>query len=102
LRNIQVIDGASNCVYDIFSAADDEFTLIFPEGEDIAFIDEVMSRGGSEELDRAFKKIWKRRVAKHDAMGIHGILFYEMEHKKACYPTRRDEEAVNPGGSKLR
>jgi hypothetical protein len=102
LKNIQVIDGAVNSVYDVFSATDDEFSLIFPEGEDIAFIVEVMSRGASQELDRAFKKIWKRRIAKRDAMGIHGILFYELEHKKAYYPTRRDEEAINPSGSKLR
>jgi hypothetical protein len=102
LKNIQVIDGAVNSVYDVFSVTDDEFSLIFPEGEDIAFIDEVMSRGASQELDRAFNNIWKRRIAKRNAMGIHGILFYELEHKKAYYPTRRDEEAVNPGGSRLR
>jgi hypothetical protein len=76
--------------------------LIFPEGQDIAFIDEVLSRGDSQQLDYAFKNIWKRRIAKRDAMGIHGILFYELEHKKVYYPTRRDEEAINPGGSKLR
>jgi hypothetical protein len=35
-------------------------------------------------------------------MGIHGLLFYELEGKKQYYPTRRDEEAENPGGSKLR
>jgi hypothetical protein len=35
-------------------------------------------------------------------MGIHGILFYELEYKKQYYPTRRDEEAVNPNGSRLR
>jgi hypothetical protein len=41
-------------------------------------------------------------MPKRDAMGIHGILFYELGHKKVYYPTRRDEEAVNPGGSPLR
>jgi len=75
MKNIQVIDGAVNSVYDIFSATDDEFSLIFPDGQDIAFIDEVYSRGNSRELDRAFENIWKRRIAKRDAMGIHGLLF---------------------------
>lgn len=102
MKNIQVIDGAANSVYDVFSATDDEFSMIFPEGEDVAFIDEVMARGVSEDLDRAFKSIWKRQIAKRDVMGIHGILFYELEHKKAYYPTRRDEEAINPDGSELR
>jgi hypothetical protein len=41
-------------------------------------------------------------VVKKDAMGIHGALFYELAEKYAYYPTRRDEEAVNPDGSRLR
>jgi hypothetical protein len=102
MKNIQVIDGALNSVYDIFSAIEYEFSLIFPAGQDIAFIDEVMSRGPCQKLNAAFRKIWRRRIAKKDAMGIHGLLFYELEHKKVYYPTRRDEEAVNPDGSRLR
>jgi len=34
--------------------------------------------------------------------GIHGALFYELEINKIYYPTRKDEEAVNPDGSLLR
>ncbi|MES1982629.1 MAG: hypothetical protein V4443_09140 [Pseudomonadota bacterium] len=102
MKNIQVIDGADNCVYDIFAATDDEFALIFPPKQDVAFIDEVMGRGPEEELDAAFSRIWKRPVRKSDAMGVHGILFYELEHKKQYYPTRRDDEAENPDGTKLR
>jgi len=45
MKNIQVIDGAANSVYDIFAASEEEFSLIFPEGQDIAFIGEVMARG---------------------------------------------------------
>ena len=102
MKNIQIIDGASNSVYDIFAASEEEFSLIFPDGQDIAFIGEVMARGPEQVLDQAFSRIWSRRVPKINAMGIHGILFYELEHKKQYYPTRRDEEAVNPDGSQLR
>ncbi|WP_019881412.1 MULTISPECIES: hypothetical protein [unclassified Methylophilus] len=102
MKNIQVIDGADNCVYDIFAATDEEFWLIFPPNQDIAFINEVMARGPVEKLDAAFSEIWKRRVRKPEAMGIHGVLFYELDHKKQYYTTRRDEEAVNPNGSKIR
>ena len=102
MKNIQVIDGALNSVYDIFSATEDEFSLIFPAGQDIAFIDEVMSRGRTKELNAAFENIWRRRIAKKDAMGIQGLLFYELEHKKVYYPTRRDEEAINANGTRLR
>jgi hypothetical protein len=102
MKNIQVFDGALNAVYDIFSATDDEFSLIFSDGQDMAFIDEVMARGPQDKLDAAFYNIWKRRIAKKDAMGIHGLLFHEMEHKKIYYPTRRDEETINPSNSRLR
>lgn len=102
MKNIMVIDGADNCVYDTFAATEQEFALIFPDGQDIAFIDEVRNRASSEALGDAFSRIWERRLRKCDAMGIHGILFYELERKKEYYPTRRDEEAVNPNGSQLR
>ena len=102
MKNIQIIDGAENCVYDIFSATEEEFSLIFTSGADVAFIDEVYAREDEEELDAAFSKIWNRRIRKIDAIGIHGLLFYENDVKKQYYPTRTDEGAVNPDGTKLR
>ena len=102
MKNIQIIDGAQNCAYDIFSATDEEFALVFPSGTDVAFIDEVYGSGDTQLLDAAFKNIWQRRVKKSDAQGIHGIIFYELDVKKMYYPTRRDEEACNPDGSHLR
>ena len=45
MKNIQIIDGADNCVYDIFACTEEEFALIFPAGTDIAFIDEIYARG---------------------------------------------------------
>lgn len=102
MKNIQVIDDAANCVYDIFAATDDEFDIIFREGADVAFIDEVYANGHAEALDAAFRNLWSNRVRKSEARGIHGTLFYGLEHKKAYYPTRKDDEAANPNGSALR
>ena len=102
MKNIQVIDGAENCLYDIFAATDEEFAAIFPDGTDIAFIDEVVSRDKKWDLDSIFSNIWARPVRKVDAMGIHGLLFYELETKKKYYPTRRDDQAINPDGTRLR
>ena len=102
MKNIQIFDGARNAVYDISSATDDEFALIFPAGEDIAFIDEIYKRQSTSELNSVFERIWKRRIPKKEAMGIHGLLFYELQEKKISYPTRRDEEAQNPDGTRLR
>jgi hypothetical protein len=102
VKNIQIIDAAENCVYDIFAATESEFRLIFPPGEDIAFIDEVYEREDEESLKVVFKNIWLRRVPKSEVQGIHGLLFYQLDAKKIYYPTRKDEEAMNPGGSRLR
>lgn len=102
MKNIQIFDGALNAVHDIFAATDEEFSLIFPNTTDVAFIDEVYEQQPAAALDAAFSAIWERRVPKSQAMGIHGILFYQCEHKKVYYPTRRDEEAINPNGSLLR
>jgi hypothetical protein len=30
VKNIQIIDGAENCVYDVFAATDEEFSLSCP------------------------------------------------------------------------
>ncbi len=55
MKNIQVIDGALNSVHDIFSVTDEEFSLIFPDGQDIAFIDEVMATKTKDEIEIAFR-----------------------------------------------
>ncbi|MFI5337102.1 MAG: hypothetical protein ACHQ5A_09985 [Opitutales bacterium] len=104
MKNIQVIDGARNCVYDIFSATDAEFRMISGPGEDIAFIDEVLEKHRTKKklLQSALTRIWARRVAKCGVNGIHGLLFYEQPEKKVFYPTRRDEEAMNPNGTAMR
>lgn len=47
-------------------------------------------------------RLWTRRIPKKGAMGVHGILFYELLDKKKYYPTKIDEEAANPDGSLVR
>ncbi len=32
MKNIMIIDGAENCVYDVFAAPDDDFALISRKG----------------------------------------------------------------------
>ena len=102
MKNIQVIDGAENSVYDVFAATNKEFAAIFPAGHDVAFIDEVLARGRKRVFNGIFRRIWARRIPKREAMGIHGLLFFELDAKKQYYPTRKDEEAINPDGTRLR
>ena len=102
VKNIQVIDGAVNAVYDIFSAPEDVFDLVFLPGTDVAFIEEIAQRPDADRVVAALNTVWASRVPKAQAMGIHGVLFYDLLEKRQFYPTLRDEEAVNPNGSRLR
>lgn len=94
MKNIQVIDGAVNCAYEIFAATDEQFDLIFSQGTDIAFVDEVLKRGSKNSLEKAFAEMWGRKVDKKSVMGIHGMLFYELDEKKPYYPGRLESEAL--------
>lgn len=102
MKNVLVVDGAKNCVYDIFQFTEEQFSIVFPGDTDIAFIDDVESNNDSETFKQAFDGVWDRWLAKASVNGIHGTLFYELGYKKAYYPTRKDNEAINPDGSRIR
>jgi hypothetical protein len=102
MKNIQVIDGAENAVYDIFAVPDEIFELVFPSGTDVAFIEELSQRADAQQVLGALAKIWANRVLKRNVVGIHGLLFYGLLKKRKYYPTLRDEDATNPDGSLLR
>ena len=96
-KNIQTIDGSRNNAYWIWRISDKAFKLIFPApGQTIEFIEDVKARLTREEFLEAFDGIWDRAVHKSEVQGIHGTLFYECEYRKADYPTKVDEEQVNP------
>ena len=94
MKNIQVIDGAANCAYDIFQATDEEFLFIFPCGTDIEFIDDLVYRVGEDEAYKVLDKIWPRKINKKSACGIHGTLFYELPNKKKYYPTKHETDLI--------
>ena len=93
MKNIQVIDGASNCSYDIFAMTEEEFRILFPDpGQDIEFIEDAIDRTGNDELGEIMRNVWKRPVKKPDVTGIHGTLFYELLWKKKYYPNKRSDD----------
>lgn len=96
MKNIQVIDGAENCTYDIFAVTDEEFKILFPDpGQDIEFIEDVIKRVGDEDLGRMMKAVWDRPVGKSDVVGIHGTLFYELiGRKKIFHPAKKGAEII--------
>jgi hypothetical protein len=99
MKNILVVDSADNCVYDIFQIEDADFFQLFGTDTDIAFAEDFAER---RDLAPMFRRLWRTRLPKAQVQGIHGTYFVGLEQKKAYYPTRRDEDAVNPDGTRLR
>jgi hypothetical protein len=112
-KNIQVIDGAINCHYPIYSIEEEYFDLIFPNGQDIEFIEDFWARIKKTETkeerkrwDKVFEDMWKNRVDKKLVRGIHGTLFYgerdagTTKGKRQFYPTKKEKEAVVVIGGK--
>ncbi len=96
MKNIQVIDAANNCAYDIFQATEAEFKLIFPEeGQDIQFNQDVEDQ---QVIREALNKIWTRIINKKNVNGIHGTLFYQLPEKKEYYPNKKESDLTQMGG----
>jgi hypothetical protein len=56
-KNIQVIDGADNTLYLIFSIDKEDFDLIFPNDQDIEFADEFISRLGKKKATTILERL---------------------------------------------
>lgn len=106
MRNIQIIDGARNATFSLFQATDEEFAAIFPDDQDMALIEDVVTRLGESEAGNILSRIWERPILKRDAQGIHGTLFYDWDDRREILPvTRRevdwDERSINAAQRRL-
>jgi len=97
VKNIQIVDDASNCTYSLFAVTDEEFGAIFPNGADVEFAEDFFKRVGEDAGTRITSEIWKRPVDKKVAHGIHGTLFYQLLEKRRYYPTKKEAEMVPLG-----
>jgi hypothetical protein len=82
VKNIQVIDGAANATFSIFQATEDEFAAIFHLGREMGTAEDVVERLGDAEAERVFSALWSRPILKRDALGLHGTLFYDADHRR--------------------
>ncbi len=99
MKNIQVIDDAVNCTYDIFQIDEDSFLEIFPNGQDIEFETDLFDRLDESKVQEIFARLWANRIDKKVVSGIHGTLFfgYHCEDKRPFYPTKKEAEMIaNP------
>jgi len=96
MKNIQIIDAALNCSYDIFEVSNEQYRVIFPTSNDIAFIEDVIAKLGEESADILFYNIWKLKPQKKECVnGIHGTLFIDLLYKKKYYPNNKQSDLIN-------
>ncbi|RWC87581.1 MAG: hypothetical protein E5W64_10105 [Mesorhizobium sp.] len=103
MKNIQIIDGALNATFSIFQATEEEFAAIFPDGRDMELAEDLFERLGEEEAGRMLAPLWSRPILKRDALGIHGTLFYNNEHRQIPRSKREVDwdSALNEAQRKL-
>jgi hypothetical protein len=56
-KNIQVIDGAYDSRYAIYSIEEEYFNLIFPNGQDIEFASDFVSRVGKKSGNKVLEEL---------------------------------------------
>ncbi len=100
-KNIQVIDRADNCAYDVFAVSDEQFNVLFPNGSNVSFAEEVIPNYRNNFDVNGIGEIWVNPLRKEDVVGIHGTLFFEMIDLKApFYPTRHERDLDVSGRAK--
>jgi hypothetical protein len=91
MKNIQIIDGATNATFSVFQATAEEFDAIFPDGRDMELAEDLIDRLGDDAAGAVLAPLWSRPILKRDALGIHGTLFYDNEDRRAyIQPSKRE------------
>lgn len=91
MKNVQIVDGASNATFSIFQATEEEFAAVFPDGRDMELADNLTKRLGESEAGRVLSPMWERPILKTEAMGIHGTLFCDGDRGRDFLPKSRRE-----------
>jgi hypothetical protein len=91
MKNIQIIDGAENATFSVFQATEEEFAAIFPAGRDMELVEDLIERLGKKTAGSVLAQLWSRPVLKRDALGIHGTLFYDNQHRRNHMPLSKRE-----------
>jgi hypothetical protein len=91
MKNIQIIDGAVNATFSVFQATEEDFAAIFPNGQDMELVEDLIERLGNEAAGVVLAPLWNRPILKCDALGIHGTLFYDNDHRREHIPHSKRE-----------
>ncbi|SEJ85223.1 hypothetical protein SAMN05518849_115137 [Sphingobium sp. AP50] len=91
MKNILIVDGAMNATFSVFQATDEEYAILFPNGEEIEVIEDVIDRVGEAVADEIFASVWERPILKREVQGIHATLIYDEPSRRDYLPTSRRE-----------
>ncbi|BCA64165.1 hypothetical protein HMP09_3399 [Sphingomonas sp. HMP9] len=80
--------------------------MLFPNGEEIDVIEDVIKRVGNAIADQIFSQIWERPILKSEAHGIHATLIYNDPSRRDHLPSSRreidwDESSINEAQRRL-
>ena len=97
MKNIQVIDGAQNCSFSVYSTSEECFSLIFPEpGQDVEFVEDLVKRVGDRRAGEIVMTATSKRLEKTTLNGLHGTLFFKLPDRKIWYPNKRESDLDRP------
>ncbi|HEX6835436.1 MAG TPA: hypothetical protein VF334_02630, partial [Polyangia bacterium] len=82
------------------SATEADFAAMFPDGQDIEFIEDFSKRVAKRRAAAILRRLFALPVHKTKVRGIHGTLFYQLTIKKRFYPTKKESE-MPPGSRPL-
>lgn len=96
MRYVQIVEPADNCMFDVFAATPEEFSLIFPgqPAQDIEFAEDFYERLGDDRAKELLSHLWVRRQDKRLVPGIQGTLFFQYPERRAYFPTRSFDTAI--------
>lgn len=106
MKNILIVDGALNATFSVFQATNEEFATLFPNGEEIDVIEDVIERTGEEVADAIFARVWKRPILKSATQGIHATLIWDDPSRRDYLPASRreidwDDSSINEAQRRL-
>ena len=93
MKNIQIIDGARNSVFEVYEVDDLTFEKLFPNGNDIAFIEDFAA---FTDDDWIRFNIYSNRKDKKSILGIHGTFHLSQTCCDAkFFPDRKESTVIN-------
>ena len=106
MKNILMVDSAMNATFSVFQATDDEFKTLFPNGEEMDVIEDVIIRTGEEVAGVIFDQVWQRPILKSEATGIHATIIYDDPSRRDYLPASRreidwDDSSINEAQRRL-